>query len=40
MLKYGLQHMDGRHIKLPKNHGDRPDAERLAVRFERFQATG
>ncbi|MCX6407711.1 MAG: hypothetical protein NTV28_12400 [Propionibacteriales bacterium] len=40
MLKYGLQHMDGRYIKLPKNDADRPDAERLAVRFERFQAAG
>jgi putative restriction endonuclease len=37
MLKNGLQHFHGAHILQPSRPEDRPDRERLAVRFEAFQ---
>jgi putative restriction endonuclease len=40
MLKHGLQEMHGRTITLPKLAVQRPDRERLALRFERFRAAG
>lgn len=36
MLKNGLQHFHGAHILQPSRTVDRPDQERLALRFERF----
>ncbi len=39
MLKHGLQEMHGRLIQLPNRATDRPDRERLDVRFAQFQAT-
>lgn len=36
MLRYGLQDMHGRHIRLPSRPQARPDRERLAERFELF----
>ena len=39
MLRHGLQEMDGRQLVLPRAAAERPDAERLAVRFEEFLAT-
>jgi putative restriction endonuclease len=33
-----LKHLDGRMIHLPDRVRDRPDRERLAVRFERFKS--
>jgi len=38
MLKNGLQHFHGAHILQPSRTTDRPDRERLAVRFEGFCA--
>lgn len=40
MLKHGLQEMNGRDLTVPKRVLDRPDRERLATRFEDFQAAG
>lgn len=40
MLKHGLQELDGSHIILPTRLDDRPDRDRLAARFERWQAAG
>jgi putative restriction endonuclease len=36
MLKYGLQAMEGRGIRLPRHRIDYPDKDRLDVRFKRF----
>lgn len=36
MLKHGLQEMHGRPILLPKRRADRPSADLLAWRYERF----
>ena len=36
MLKHGLQEMHGRRLELPARRADRPDPERLAMRFEQF----
>jgi putative restriction endonuclease len=39
MLREGLQGFHGRAINIPRHEPDRPDPERLAVRFERFART-
>lgn len=36
MLKFGLQAMEGREIRLPKHRKDYPDKDRLDIRFKRF----
>jgi putative restriction endonuclease len=36
MLRTGLQGFHGRNIALPRRPGDRPDPQRLEVRFRRF----
>jgi putative restriction endonuclease len=38
MLRHGLQEMDGRAINLPKRQADRPSKDRLAERFDEFNA--
>lgn len=38
MLKHGIQEMHGRTIAVPSRRHDRPDPERLALRFEEFLA--
>lgn len=38
MLKNGLQHFHGARILQPSRSDERPDRERLAIRFEAFQA--
>jgi putative restriction endonuclease len=38
MLKNGLQYFHGAHILQPARLTDRPDPERLALRFDAFQA--
>lgn len=38
MLKHGLQEMDQAPLQLPTQHGERPDRERLARRYEGFGA--
>lgn len=38
MLRHGLQEMDGRAINLPKRQADRPSQDRLAERFDEFNA--
>ena len=38
MLREGLQGFHGAGIHLPSRRSDRPDPERLALRFEKFQA--
>lgn len=38
MLKHGLQEMHGRSIEIPARRSDRPDRDRLALRFERFRS--
>jgi putative restriction endonuclease len=40
MLQYGIQAMHGRTLTTPDRKADRPDRERLAARFERFQSIG
>jgi len=40
MLKHGLQEMHGRVLQLPGRASDRPDPERLAMRFTRFLDVG
>jgi putative restriction endonuclease len=37
MLRHGLQELDGTRIILPARSIDRPDPDRLALRFERWQ---
>ncbi len=37
MLRHGLQELDGTRIILPAKAADRPDPERLASRFDRWQ---
>ncbi|MDE0106759.1 MAG: HNH endonuclease [Bryobacterales bacterium] len=37
-LLESLKHLDGSAIHLPSRHTDRPDRERLALRFESFKA--
>jgi putative restriction endonuclease len=39
MLRYGLQEMHGQRIILPMRRADRPDPDRLAVRFNAFRAS-
>jgi len=39
MLKHGLQEMHGTAIQLPARRAERPDRDRLAIRFERFRAS-
>jgi putative restriction endonuclease len=36
MLKHGLQEMHGRAILLPRRIAERPERDRLALRFEKF----
>jgi putative restriction endonuclease len=38
MLTSGLQHFHGQAIRTPRNPRDRPDPERLEIRFDRFRA--
>ena len=38
MLEHGLKDMHGTSIAVPTRPADRPDAERLAIRFDRFRA--
>ncbi|GAA3690262.1 HNH endonuclease [Microlunatus aurantiacus] len=38
MLQYGLQAMNGRALTLPQRRVDRPDRERLDVRYRQFRA--
>jgi hypothetical protein len=38
MLANGIQHFHGAAILQPKRADERPDPERLAIRFERFRA--
>jgi putative restriction endonuclease len=38
MLKHGLQELDGGQISLPRRPSERPDPERLSIRFTSFQA--
>jgi putative restriction endonuclease len=38
MLREGLQGFYGRTISVPRREQDRPDADRLEIRFERFRA--
>ncbi len=38
MLKHGLQEMHGRHLVLPVGETDRPDPNRLELRWEGFRA--
>jgi putative restriction endonuclease len=38
MLKNGLQYFHGAHILQPARIDDRPDRDRLSMRFDRFQA--
>ncbi|GAB2969577.1 HNH endonuclease [Nocardioides montaniterrae] len=40
MLKYGLQEMDRRPLWVPSRRSDRPDPDRLALRFEAFNEAG
>lgn len=40
MLKHGLQEMHGRSLSLPSRKADRPDPDRLAIRFAEFQRAG
>jgi putative restriction endonuclease len=40
MLKHGIQEMHGRLLQLPRRLQDRPDRERLEMRFAQFRATG
>lgn len=40
MLKHGLQEMHGRSLSLPSRRADRPDPDRLAIRFAEFQRAG
>lgn len=40
MLKHGLQEMDQRSLWLPKVTKDKPDRDRLAVRFDEFKEAG
>lgn len=37
MLRHGLQEMDGRSLTVPIRRTERPDRERLALRYEQFQ---
>jgi putative restriction endonuclease len=38
MLRLGLQEMHRRPLTLPRSRADRPDQERLDLRFQRFSA--
>jgi putative restriction endonuclease len=40
MLQYGLQAMHGRSLTVPSRRLDRPDRDRLDVRYERFRMAG
>jgi putative restriction endonuclease len=40
MLQYGIQAMHGRSLTTPERKQDRPDRDRLAARYERFQSAG
>jgi putative restriction endonuclease len=40
MLKHGLQEMHGRTLSVPHKLADRPDRDRLALRFAEFQQAG
>jgi putative restriction endonuclease len=40
MLRHGLQEMHGRVLILPSHLADRPDRERLALRYEEFKRVG
>ncbi len=39
MLRHGLQEMHGQRLTLPARPADRPDTERLALRYEQFLAS-
>lgn len=36
MLKHGIQEMDGRSLYVPKHSSQRPDRDRLSLRFDEF----
>lgn len=38
MLQHGLKEMHGRILEVPRRRADRPDPERLDLRFQRFRA--
>ncbi|WP_340386425.1 HNH endonuclease [Aeromicrobium sp.] len=38
MLKHGIQEMDSRPLSIPSRRPDRPDRERLSIRYESFLA--
>ena len=40
MLKYGIQSLENNKIILPQNKNNRPDRERLDIRFQRFLKAG
>jgi putative restriction endonuclease len=40
MLQHGLQGLHSKQILLPRHRGDRPDRDRLSMRFEQFQKAG
>jgi putative restriction endonuclease len=40
MLKYGLQQMDRRPLRVPRRATQQPDKDRLAQRFEAFRSAG
>ena len=40
MLRHGLQEMDGRTLVVPRAKAERPDPERLTLRYEEFLAAG
>lgn len=37
MLRYGIQEMHGRSLVLPSRRSDRPDRDRLSIRFDEFR---
>ena len=40
MLRHGLQEMHGRPLTVSERRRDRPDRDRLALRFDAFRAAG
>jgi putative restriction endonuclease len=40
MLQHGLQGLHGKQILLPRHRTDRPDRDRLSMRFEQFRKAG
>ena len=40
MLRHGLQELHGTTLLLPVRNADRPDPERLEIRYEEFRQAG